>query len=330
MSTIHVKPPYREQITLTIEEANAMIQSGELPPESLAWKVGMTEWVSISAMEGIVLMAPPPLPSIAPQNKPETTELNPLAPQAETTKRKTSAKAVWSFILVLLGILTIQSGAGVFLLLAGIVLGYFASRDIKNHKDVYSGAGWLKAGRVLVLLIFALFAFSMALVFLPSGSKVVDTTKRTEPIPLKQEEPEKTQTVTGKILNYTYQVPASYKVQYTTANLDSVASAPGIVVGVHADEKTYESLDFIYKFLRKHAESRGGSHFMEPEHVLVNDKEWLCYAYKSNDNGVESAWCAWIYTGPEGTIRFAFKTENKPFDIEFKKATPILESFQFH
>jgi len=330
MSTIHVKPPYREQITLTIEEANSMIQSGELPPESLAWKVGMTEWVSISAMDGIIPTAPPPLPSIAPPNKPETTELNPLAPQAETTKRKSSAKAVWSFIFVLLGILTIQSGVGLFLLLTGIVLGYFASRDIKNHQDLYSGAGWLKAARVLVLLIFALFAFSMILVIVPSCSKVADTTERTEAIPLKQEEPEKTQTVTGKILSYTYQVPASYKVQYTTNNLDSVASAPGIVVGVHADDKTYESLDFIYKYLRQHAESRGAYHIMEPEHVSVNNKEWLCYAYKSNDNGTEAAWVAWIYTGPEGTIRLAYKTENTPFDEELKKVTPIIESFQFH
>jgi len=180
MSTIYVKDPYREQTTLTIQEANLLLQNGKLSTEAMAWQPGLPEWVPIFAIAGIDPIIPPPFPgtlspipsNISVSQLPESTQSNKPHELMPDPIHQKSGMAIASFVFVLLGVLTIPLGVGLFLILTGIIVGYFASKNIKKDAEQYSGKGWLIAARTLVFLCFGVFLIVLLSCIVPVCAKV--------------------------------------------------------------------------------------------------------------------------------------------------------------
>lgn len=58
---IFVKPPYQPQLALSLEEINERLNRGELDGNEPAWTAGITNWVKLDSIDGVILPSPPPL-----------------------------------------------------------------------------------------------------------------------------------------------------------------------------------------------------------------------------------------------------------------------------
>jgi prepilin-type processing-associated H-X9-DG protein len=143
----------KEYGPVTVEEIKAWIGQGRLDGQSKARNEGATEWAALGEMPEFRDMVPRPPTSVAPPM------------QAFSEPAKTSAMAIVSLVLGVLGLFTLGLTA-----LVGLVLGIIALVRINKSQGRLSGGGLAIAGICVSGLMFLLLPL-MAAMLLPALAK---------------------------------------------------------------------------------------------------------------------------------------------------------------
>lgn len=71
---IHIKVPYQLEVEMDIAQINAGLENGDIPPDALGWRPGMTDWVNLKHFPEIKIsggriypvaqLEPPPVPAL--------------------------------------------------------------------------------------------------------------------------------------------------------------------------------------------------------------------------------------------------------------------------
>jgi len=86
---VHIKPNYKPQKEVSLEEANRMLINGELDGDEPAWTAGLSTWTILSDIAGIIIPSPPPLPDYQNKSKP-----HPIARIRSTPLRRSNTQSI--------------------------------------------------------------------------------------------------------------------------------------------------------------------------------------------------------------------------------------------
>jgi hypothetical protein len=138
----------------TLVEINRQLQAGELAATDLAWPRGAPNWMPLSAVPGILLVAPPPLPARPPMLPAPSTE------PGDATGGLIPYKNPKALIAYYLGIFSLIPCVGFFLAIAAVILGVLGLKARKVHPQVHGVAhawiGIIVGAIVLVAHVIAL------------------------------------------------------------------------------------------------------------------------------------------------------------------------------
>jgi hypothetical protein len=339
MPTIHIKPPCAPQSEISLDEANRLLQKGELPFDTLAWAPGMPEWLPLHDIPGIAAQSPPPLPATA------QTVAQPASPQ-EKPKKKPSIKAIISLILVILGfmMMAVGTGFGVIAFLAGIVMGWFASRDFKKRPDQVGGKGALTAVRVLVMIFCLMIAIALLTVVVPSCSSAVDKAKQSakptaasrstagastlEATALSSEN--KRERVYGGLLKYSFEVGPDWKAFYSEKPFDLALQNTPIYITVIAEDQDVGPPEVVAEQAINDLKTKSGVLEMtEPDEVQVDGKTWLAFEAKTPIKDKIFTTLYRVYSGPEGTFQVVGFTSKEMRLSQREEIKEVMDTFRF-
>lgn len=339
MTTIHVKPPYAPQSEISLDEANRLLQKGELPFDTLAWTPGMPDWVPLRTFPGIVAPTPPPLPT------PTHTMPQPEVPSGKS-KKKISIKAIISLILVILGFMMMAGGTGfgVVTFLAGIVLAWFASRDFKKRPDQVGGRGVLTAVRVLLMIFCLMIGIALLTVVVPSCNSAIDRAKQSseptsasrstanasslEAAGLKSEN--KMERVYGGLLKYSFEVGPDWKAFYSEKPFDLALQNTPIYVTVIAEDQDVGSPEVVADHAINDLKTKSDVlELSDPTEIKVDGKSWLAFESKMQKRDKIFTTLYRVYAGPEGTFQVVGFTSKEMSSDQRKEIEDVMNSFQF-
>jgi hypothetical protein len=339
MITIHIKPPYAPQSEISIAEANRLLQNGELSFDTLAWAPGMPEWVALKNIPGISAPTPPPLPkSVQTLSQPENAQ--------EKQKRKISVKAIISLILVILGFMMMAGGTGfgIITFVAGIILGWFASRDFKKRPEELGGKGVLTAVRVLIMIFCLMIGIGLLTVIVPSCSSAIDKAKEsTESTSAIQPPPvashsnpvgtsaeSKTERVYGGVLNYSFEVGPDWKAFYSEKPFDLALQNTPIYVTVIAEDQDVGSPEVVAEHAMKDLKTKSEVLEMtEPVEIQIDGKSWLAFESQMQRKGKIFTTLYRVYSGPEGTFQVVGFTSKEMSSSRRKQIEDVMNTFRF-
>jgi len=324
--TIHIKPPYAPQREINLAEANQLLQRGELSLETMAWIPGMSEWVPLKDIPGISSPTPPSLLRTAQTtSQPEKHEKKP--------KKKVSIKAIISLILVILGFMMMAGGTGfgIILFLAGIILGWFASRDFKKRPEEVGGKGVLTAVRVLIMIFCLMIGIGLIAVIVPSCNSATDKGKQSAEVRAeKYSAQSKTKRVYGEILKYSFDVGAEWKPFYSQKPFDLALQNTPIFVCVIAEDESMGSPEAIAKHAREELKRKSEVLEMtDPIEIEMDGKPWLAFESKAGKKDKNFSSLFRVYSGPEGTFQVVGFTSNEMTSDQRKQIEEVMDTFRF-
>ena len=145
-----------------LEELQSKIRNGEISPESLVWRDGMSDWAAATTVPGIlttqVSITPAPANVYSAPGTPVPANYPPLA-----SARPTSGLAIASLVFGVLGITACMLPG-----ILAIVFGHMAMGPTHPEKGNMSGRGLAVAGLILgylsaaILILFVMFFFVAA------------------------------------------------------------------------------------------------------------------------------------------------------------------------
>lgn len=330
MTTIHIKPPYAPQCEITLADANQRLQKGELSPESMAWAPGMPDWVPLRAFPGIVAPTPPPLPNTA------QPALQP-TPSLEKPKKKISIKAIISLILVILGFMMMVGGTGfgIITFLAGIILGWFASRDFKKKPEEVGGRGVLTAVRVLIMIFCLMIGIGLLTLIVPSCNSAVEKAKHSSSNSSasdkpKQSESESSKLITGKALPYTLTVPPGWSVQFNKGEFDVALSKKNVFFAIIAEDAPFGTPEDVAQFVRGNiSDELQGVELNENHAIKIDGYKWILFTSEGVVENVPVAYMHCVTSTSEQTYQMMGWTTAGLFEKNADEIYSIMKSFTF-
>lgn len=265
-------------------------------------------------------------------------------------RQSTSRKAVTAFFLMLLGMLTMGAGGiGFLLILAGLIVGYFAGKDFRKHGALYKGRGWLTATWVMfwgLVIIVGIVLLSLALpAFLQAreAAEAVGSAKKNhselaqspsvgalEGSTEADAKPTLGQKVVGYAFNYSYLVPDAWKVVSAKGEFDTVTkSGDGKVVGAVVYPSDLVDIEGSYEELRGTARQRGATRIEEPSWVEHDGRKWLLFTFEFGSGNERQLMSTYIGAGSNYGVRFALYTKTYPFDQDRELFKQIFETLSF-
>jgi Domain of unknown function (DUF4190)/GYF domain 2 len=169
----HISHQGSQQGPHSIEEINELISRGELSTADLAWQEGMSDWVPLTSVPGVI--APPPLPAASPPPVQPSRGPQPYAPprSAITQPRHTgppsnSGMAIASMVLGILSIVLFFTH--IFALIMGllaVIFGHVSRGHIRRAQGRLAGGGMALAGLITgyIGLLIVIIVITLAALF---------------------------------------------------------------------------------------------------------------------------------------------------------------------
>ena len=152
----------REEGPFSLQEVREKIYRGEITESQTIAKFEEADhWVPLKTLIDSDLQSSR-LPSV------EVTPVRAPSIAEKTKKIKRSLKARFSFALMFLGSITLP--VGLIFILASMVIGFLALRDIKKSRGELSGKGYINASRIILFFLLFLMAAPYLTAYMKSHS----------------------------------------------------------------------------------------------------------------------------------------------------------------
>ena len=132
----------------TLAEINRKLETGEIAATDLAWPQGAPNWVPLSAVPGVLLTAPPPLPAGPPALP------TPPPEQGDATGGLIPYKNPKALTAYYLGVFSLIPCLGFLLAVPAVILGILGLKARRAHPQVHGVAhAWIGIiGGVIVII----------------------------------------------------------------------------------------------------------------------------------------------------------------------------------
>jgi S1-C subfamily serine protease len=251
--------------------------------------------------------------------------------------------------LMLSGIFTMGAGIGFLLILAGLIVGYFAGKDFRKHGTLYKGRGWLTATWVMfwgLVIIVAIILLSLTLPAVLKAREAAEamsnarkergelfqrsSAEKPESDSKADAKPKLRQKVVGSAFNYSYLVPDAWKVVSAKGGFDTVTEdGNGTIVGVVVYPGDLVDIEGSYEELRGTAHQRGATRIEEPSWVEQDDRKWLLFTFECGSGNERQLMSTYVGASSNWGVRFALYDTTPPFDQDREQFKQIFETFSF-
>lgn len=138
------------------------------------------------------------------------------------------------------------------------------------------------------------------------------------------------QTVQGHRLAYTLQLPPSWVVQKSSADMDTVSACRDMFVGVVAEEAQVGTPDSVARLVREALRTKlSDVYWSEPEGLSLDGKTWSQFVVKGKAEEVPFAYLYYVYSGPEGTFQIVGWTFQNLFERDCTTLRSVMQTFRF-
>lgn len=139
-----------------LEQVTAWLQAGQLPPSTLAWHEGLTEWVMVQQLVPAGAGGQPPAQLGSPYQVSSASQI----PHAMVGHGpQSSTAAVWSLVLGIISLVFVLFFILIpFVAIPAIICGHVARKNVKLSQGRISGGGMALAGLILGYVGLVVFA----------------------------------------------------------------------------------------------------------------------------------------------------------------------------
>lgn len=151
---IHVRPRYQQPVNLSLEEVNCMLAQGDLRGDEPAWIPGISDWVQLDSLEGIVLPQPPPFRGIAGSRELAVPEISDTSANLKDTPGCIEGpKGIGGWLMLFCVNLTI---VGPFYTLWGLVSARMQCAYYINKYPAFKAAWAVESCGIILILLYGM------------------------------------------------------------------------------------------------------------------------------------------------------------------------------
>jgi uncharacterized membrane protein len=139
-----------------------------------------------------------------------------------------------------------------------------------------------------------------------------------------------TQTVTGKVIPFTIEVPGSWRVKRSEGAFDVLAENGNLFVGVIAEEGDLGDSATVAEFARKRIEQSATEVTLgDVEPVTFDGRPWLAFTVKCKVQKIPFAYQFYVHTGPQGTLQIMGWTWQNVWDRDAAALQKTMQTLHF-
>jgi hypothetical protein len=141
------------------------------------------------------------------------------------------------------------------------------------------------------------------------------------------------QTVRGRDLGYTLQLPAGWTTKKGTEGLevyDTLCVCKSMYVGVIAEEAQAGTPEKVASLARERLKKVATDiYWSQPQPIVLEDRNWLDFVVRCRVEETPVGFEFYVYSGPEGTFQIIGWTSQNLFDRDADLLRTVMQTFRF-